>query len=56
MDANGEAIEASTAAKVANKSVQAFTTDATDIKSLTLSNASNGKTGIRKIAITYVED
>ena len=56
MDANGEAIEASTAAKVANKSVQTFTTDATDIKSLTLSNASNGKTGIRKIAITYVED
>ena len=55
-DKDGAAIEASTAAKVADKSVQTFTTEATDITSLTLSNASTGKTGIRKIAITYVED
>ena len=55
-DKDGATIEASTAAKVADKSVQTFTTEATDITSLTLSNASTGKTGIRKIAITYIED
>ena len=54
--ANGESVTASTTAKVADKTVQTFTTDATNVKSLTLTNASNGKTGIRKIVVTYVKD
>lgn len=53
---DGESVTASTTAKVTNQTIQTFTTTASDISSLKLTNASNGKTGIRKIVVYYVVD
>lgn len=45
-----------TSAKVAKGSTETFTTTATNITSLTLQNAANGKTGISKIEVEYVAE
>jgi len=42
--------------KINSDETETFTTDATDKTSFTISNASSGKTTVKKIVVTYVKD